>query len=174
MANRPDALQSSRRSQCFSASIQTTWLYRPDAIQCLTSVRVSASRNNYGKTAAIVRMMSSIRQERAYQVQPSGRQPSWFGRSSFIYGNNFVQPKCNRPDAQATPSGRGLVMEAFSATLERRLQLTVRTLGQAVRTPSGILVITFYSNIGLGRNQRRWKAKKKLCKLRIRTAINSV
>jgi hypothetical protein len=41
--------------------------------------------------------------------------------------------------------------------LERRLQLTVRTLGQAVRTPSGILVITFNSNIGLGRNWRRWK-----------------
>jgi hypothetical protein len=65
-------------------------------------------------------------------------------------------------------------MEAYSATLERRLQLTVRTLGQAVRTPSGILVITFYSNIGLGRNQRRWKAKKKLCNLKVRTAINNV
>jgi hypothetical protein len=59
----------------------------------------------------------------------------------------------HRLDARATPSGRGLVMEAFSGTLERRLQLTVRTLGQAVRTPSGILVTTFYSNIGLGRNQ---------------------
>jgi hypothetical protein len=47
-------------------------------------------------------------------------------------------------------------------------------LGQAVRTPSGILVITFYSNIGLGRNQRRWKAKKKFCKLSVWTAINSV
>jgi len=44
--------------------------------------------------------------------------------------------------------------------LERRLQLTVLTLGQAVRTPSGNLIITFYSNIGLGRNWRRWKAKK--------------
>jgi hypothetical protein len=166
MANHPDALQSSRRSQCFSASVRTTWLYRLDAIQCLTSVRVSASRHIYGKTAATVEMMSSIRQERAYQVQPSGRQPSRSGRSKPYYGN-FVQPKCNRPDARATPSGRGLVMEAFSATLERRLQLTVRTLGQAVRTPSGILVITFYSNIGLGQNQRRWKAKKKLYKFNI-------
>jgi hypothetical protein len=52
-------------------------------------------------------------------------------------------------------------MEAFSPILERRLQLTVRTLGQAVQTSSGILVITFYSNIGLGQNQRRWKANKK-------------
>jgi hypothetical protein len=65
-------------------------------------------------------------------------------------------------------------MEAFSAILERRLQLTIRTLGQAVRTPSGILDITIYSNIGLGRNRRRWKAKKKFCKLSIRMAINSV
>jgi hypothetical protein len=47
--------------------------------------------------------------------------------------------------------------------------LTVRTLGQAVQTPSGILVITFYSNIGLGRNRRRWKAKKMFCKLSVRT-----
>jgi hypothetical protein len=182
MANRPDALQSLRRSQCSSASVRTTWLYRPDAIQCLTRIRVSASRHSYGKTDATVRTMcdrvrtmSSIRQERAYQVQPSGRQPSWSERSSFIYGNcvhqfncpdislqgpdapkpyygNYMPSKCNRPDARATPSGHSLVMEAFSATLERRLQLTVWTLGQAVRTPSGILVISFYSNIRLGRN----------------------
>jgi hypothetical protein len=161
MANRPNALQSSRRSQCSSASVRTTWLYLPDAIQGLTSIRVSASRHSYGKTAATVRTMcdpirtmSSIRQERAYQVQPSGRQPLWSGRSSFIYGN-FVQPKCNCPDARATPSGRGLVMEAFGAILERRLQLIVRTLDQAVRMPFGIFIITFYSNIGLGQNQRR-------------------
>jgi hypothetical protein len=69
MANRPDALQSSRRSQCSSETIRTTWLYRLDAIQCLTSIRVSASRHNYRKTAKTVRRMcdpvrtmSSIRQ----------------------------------------------------------------------------------------------------------------
>jgi hypothetical protein len=90
-------------------------------------------------------------------VQPSGRQPVGSGRSKPYYGN-YVQPKCNRSDDRATPSGRGLVMEAFGAILERRLQLTVRTLGQAVQIPSGILVITFYSNIGLGRNRRHWKA----------------
>jgi hypothetical protein len=65
-------------------------------------------------------------------------------------------------------------MEAFSATLERRLQLTVRTLGQAVRTPLGILVITFYSNIGLGQNWRHWKDKKKYYKLSIWMAIISI
>jgi hypothetical protein len=37
-------------------------------------------------------------------------------------------------------------------------------------TPSGILIITFYSNIGLRRNQLHWKANKKLCKLIIWTA----
>jgi hypothetical protein len=103
-------------------------------------------------------------------VEPSGHQPSGSERSKPYFGN-YVQPKCNRPDARATPSERGLVMEAFSAILERRFQLTVRTLGQAVRTPSGILVITFYSNIGLGRNWRRWKANEILYKLIVWTAI---
>jgi hypothetical protein len=90
------------------------------------------------------------------------------------YYGNYVQPKCNRSDARATPSGRGLVIEAFGAILERRLQLTVLTLNQAVRIPSGILVIPFYSNIGLGRNWRRWKSNKILCKLSIQTAITSI
>jgi hypothetical protein len=69
MANLPDALQSSIRSQCSSGSIRTTWLYHLDVIQCLTSIRVSASRNSYGKMAATIRTMcdpvwtmSSIRQ----------------------------------------------------------------------------------------------------------------
>jgi hypothetical protein len=116
MANRPEARQSSRKSQCSSASVRTTWLYRPDAIQCLTRNRVSASRHNYGKTATTVRMMcdpvrtmSSIRQERAYQVQPSGRHPSWSGRSSFIYGNCVHQ--FNRPDVSLQgPNAPSLIM----------------------------------------------------------------
>jgi len=33
---------------------------------------------------------------RAFKVQPSGRQSSWSGRSSFIYGNCVHQ--INRPD----------------------------------------------------------------------------
>jgi hypothetical protein len=75
-------------------------------------------------------------------VQPSRHQPSRFGRSKPYY-RNYVQLKCNCPDARATPSGRGLVKEAFSAILERQLQFTVQTLGQAVRTPFSILDITF-------------------------------
>jgi hypothetical protein len=116
MANRPDALQSSRKSQCSSASVRTTWLYRPDAIQGLTSIRVSASRHSYGKTAATIwtmcdpiRTMSSIRKERAYQVQQSRRQPSWSGRSSFIYGNCVHQ--FNRPDVSLQgPDAPSLIM----------------------------------------------------------------
>lgn len=52
-----EAHQSSRRSQCSNASVRMTWLYHSDVIQGLTSIRVSASRHSYGKTAATVRMM---------------------------------------------------------------------------------------------------------------------
>jgi hypothetical protein len=150
MANRPDALQSSRKSQCFNASVRTTSLYRPDAIQCLTEIRVSALRHSYGKTAATVRTMPFIRQERAYQVQPSGHQPSWSGQSSCIYGNcmhqfnrpdapkpyygNYVQPKCNRPDAR---SSRSDALRYFDHNFLVKYQI--------------------------GRNRRRWKADKKCC-----------
>jgi hypothetical protein len=65
-------------------------------------------------------------------------------------------------------------MEAFSAILERRLQLTIRTLGQAFRTPSGCLIITFYSNIGLRRNRHRWKANEILYELIVQTANRSI
>jgi hypothetical protein len=124
MANRPDALQSSRKSQCFSASVRMMWLYCPDAIQCLTRIRVSASRHSYGKTAATVRTMSSIRQERAYQVQPFGHQPSWSGRSSFIYGNCVHQ--FNRPDVSLQgPDAPSLIM-----VISCSRSATVRTLGK--------------------------------------------
>jgi hypothetical protein len=124
MTNRPNALQSSRKSQCFSTSVRTTWLYRPDAIQCFTSIRVSVSRHSYGKTAATVRTMcdpirtmSSIRQERAYQVQP-------FGRSSFLYGNYVHQ--FNRLDVSLQgPDAPSLIMVISCSRSE-----TVWTLGQ--------------------------------------------
>jgi hypothetical protein len=102
-------------------------------------------------------------------VQPSGHQPSRSGRSKPYYGN-YVQQKCNCPDARATQSGRGLVMEAFSATLERRLQLTVRTLGQAV----WYFGHNFLLKYQIGTNLRHWKANKKYCLLMVRTAIRIV
>jgi hypothetical protein len=121
MANRPDA---SRKSQCSSASVQTMWLYRLEAIQCLTRNRVSASRHSNGKTAATIRMMSSIRQKRAYQVQPSGRQPSWSRRSSFIYGNCVHQ--FNRPDVRLEGSDAPSLIMVISCSRSA----TVWTLGQ--------------------------------------------
>jgi hypothetical protein len=174
MANRSDALQSLRRSECSSASVRTMWQYRPDTIQCLTSIRVSDSKHSYGKTAETVRTtcdpvrtMFSIRQDVNTKFNRlDGRLHGPDDQASYMeiactsstlpdislqgpdapkpYYGNYVQPKCNRPNARETPSRHGLVREAFSATLERRLQLTVRTLGQAVRTSTGILIITFY------------------------------
>jgi hypothetical protein len=128
MAKRSDVFQSSRRSQCSSASVRTTWLYCPNDIQCLTSIRVSSSRHCYGKTAATVQKMcdpvwtmSSIRQDvhtkfnrsdvsiRGPDDQASNMEiactsstvrtsPSGSKRSKPYYGN-YVQPKCNRLDA---------------------------------------------------------------------------
>jgi hypothetical protein len=124
MANRPDALHSLRRSQCSSASVWMTWLYRPNAIQCLTRIRVSDSRHSYGKTAATVRTMSSIRQERAYQVQPSGRQPSWSRRSSVIYGI-CVHQFHRSDDHPPSPDAPSLIMVITCSQSE-----TFQTLGQ--------------------------------------------
>jgi hypothetical protein len=124
MTNCPNALQSSRKSKCFSTSVRTTWLYRPDAIQCLTSNRVSASRHSYGNMFATVRTMSSIRQERAYQVQPSGRQPSWSGRSSFLYGKYVHQ--FNRPDI----SVQGPDFPSLIIVISCSRSATIWTLGQ--------------------------------------------
>jgi len=180
MANRPDALQSSRRPQCSSASVRTTWLYRLDAIQCLTSIRVSDSRHSYRKTAATVRTMCdpvrtmfSIRQDvhtKFNRLDVSLHGPddqASYMEIAFISSTvrtstfrvrtlqSLIMVITYRRSATVQMLGQhrpdaALLWKAFSATLERRLQLTVRTLGQAVRTPSGILVITFYSNIGLG------------------------
>jgi hypothetical protein len=70
-----------------------------------------------------VRTMFSIRKERSYQVQPSGRQPSWFGRSSIIYGNCVHQ--FNRPDVSLLgPDGQSLYMEITCSRSE-----TIRTVG---------------------------------------------
>jgi hypothetical protein len=104
MANRPNALQSSRRSKCSSASVRTTWLYRLDAIQCLTSIRVSDSRHSYGNTAAIVRTMFSIRQD--------------------------VHTKFNRPDGSLHgPDDQASYMEiACTSSTVRTLAFKVRTL----------------------------------------------
>jgi hypothetical protein len=115
MANRPDALQSSRRSQCSSASVRTVWLYRPDAIRCLTSIRVSNSRHSYGKTAATVRMMCDPLQTRFYIRQDVHK--------------NFNHPdvRLNGPDDQASY----MEIECTSSTV-RTSAFKVRTLQSLV------------------------------------------
>jgi hypothetical protein len=111
MANHPDTLQSSSKSQCSSASVQMMWLYHPDVIQCLTTIRVSASRHSYGKTAATVRTMydpvrtmSSIRQD--------------------------VHTKFNRPDVSLHgPNDQASYMEiACTSSTVRTSTFRVRTL----------------------------------------------
>jgi len=133
MANRPDALQRSRRSQCSSASVRTTWLYRPDAIQCLTSIRISDSRHSYGKMVATVRTMCDpvrtmfyIRQDvhtkfnrPDVSLHGPDDQASYMEiacTSSTVRTSAFRvpdAPKYNRPDARATPSGHNLIMKSF-------------------------------------------------------------
>jgi hypothetical protein len=49
MANRPEAIKSSRRIQCSSAFIRTTWQYRPVAIQSSTSNRVFVLDTDMGR-----------------------------------------------------------------------------------------------------------------------------
>jgi hypothetical protein len=131
MANLPDALQSSRRSQCSNASVRTTWLYRPDAIQGLTSIRVSGSRHSYMKTAATVQTMCD---------------PVW----TMFSIRQDVHTKFNRPDVSLHgPDDQASYMEitCTSSTVRmspfrvRKLQsliivitcsqsTTVQTLGQ--------------------------------------------
>jgi len=115
MANRPDALQSSRRAQCSSASVWTTWLYRPDAIQCLTSIRVSDSRHSYGKTAATVQMMCDL-----VRTMSSIRQ--------------VVHSKFNRPDACLHGSDDQASFMEITCTSS-----TVRTSAFRVRTLRALL-----------------------------------
>jgi hypothetical protein len=111
MANCPDALQSSRRSQCSSASVWTTWLYRLDAIQCLTSIGVSASRHSYGKTTATVRTMCD-----PVRTMSSIRQ--------------VVHTKYNRPDVSLHgPDDQASYMKiACTSSTVQTLAFRVRTL----------------------------------------------
>jgi len=49
IANRPTTIQSLRRIQYSSASVRTTWQYRPYAIQCSTSNRISVLDTDMGR-----------------------------------------------------------------------------------------------------------------------------
>jgi hypothetical protein len=105
--------KSSKRSSEFEKIpvFQTTWLYHPDAIQCLTSIRVSASRHSYGKTAATVRTMCD-----PVQTMSSIRQ--------------VVHSKFNRPDVSLhSPDDQASYMEiACTSSTVRTSTFRVRTL----------------------------------------------
>jgi hypothetical protein len=131
MANRPDALQSSRRSQCSSASVRTTWLYRLDAIQGLTSIRVSVSRHSYGKTAATVRTMCdpvrtmfSIRQD----VHTKFNRPD-----VNLHGPDdqasYMEIACTSSTVRTSPF-RVRTLQSLIMVITCRKSATVRTLGQ--------------------------------------------
>jgi hypothetical protein len=131
MANRPDALQCSRKSQCFSASVRTTWLYRPDSIQCLTRIRVSASRHSYGKTVATVwtmcdpvRTMFSIRQD----VHTKFNHPD-----VNLHGPDdqasYMKITCTSSTVRTSPF-RVRTLQSLIMVITCSQSATVRTLGQ--------------------------------------------
>jgi hypothetical protein len=131
MANRPNALQSSRRSQCSSASFWTTWLYCPNAIQGLTSIRVFASRHSYGKTAATVRTMCdpirtlfSIRQD----VHTKFNRPD-----VNLHGPDdqasYMEIACTISTVRTSPF-RVQTLQSLIMVITCSQSATVRTLGQ--------------------------------------------
>jgi hypothetical protein len=131
MANRPDALQGSRRSQCSSPSVRTTWLYRPDAIKSLTSIRVSTLRYNYRKTAATVRTMcdpfrtmSSIRQV----VHTKFNRPdvSLHGLDDQA---SYMEIACTSSTVRTSPF-RVRTLQSLIMVITCSWSATVRTLGQ--------------------------------------------
>jgi hypothetical protein len=129
----PDALQSFRRIQRSSVSVQTTWQYRSDSIQC-SSKMISFADTDMGR-----------------QLQLSGRQVYTVRTLSLI--RQDVEKNCNRSDVRATPferqsllwklraaevqpSARGLIQERISAFFEKPVaQLSVRTTLACFRTP---------------------------------------
>jgi hypothetical protein len=87
------------------------WQYRPDAIQCLTSIRVSESRHSYGKTAVTVRTMCD---------------PVW----TMFSIRQDVHTKFNRPDSSLHgPDNQASYMEiGCTSSIVRTSAFRVRTL----------------------------------------------
>jgi len=83
MVTRPDALQSSRRIHRLSASVRTTWQYRPDTSQSLRRIRFSFADTDMGR-----------------QLRLSGRQVYTIRTPSLI--RQDVGKNCNHPDVRVT------------------------------------------------------------------------
>jgi hypothetical protein len=108
MVNHPDAIKSSRRIQCSSVSIRTTWKYHPDAIQSSTSNRVSVSDTNMGRELQTVRTMwcsrpdailgrKSCSKSATVWTRPCyGSFQSYFGKTVAV---DRLNARSSRPDA---------------------------------------------------------------------------
>jgi len=110
------------------------------------------------------------------RLQPSGRCPpqgklciqsSTVRTSVFMVRTIKHHGNCVHQFNRLDVSLQGPDTQSLIMVITCSWTATVRTLGQAIQTPFGILFITFYSNIGFGRNWRRWKANKKYCKLMV-------
>jgi hypothetical protein len=130
---RSSEFQKNPEFKCISESVRTTWLHRPDAFQCSTSKTDFFPKNRYGKTTATVRTMSCSRQDaildkasRAEDVQASGRQTPWSGRS----GLN-MEIVCSRSATVRTRSYSGKNINEFEKPVA---QLFVQTSSTTVRT----------------------------------------
>jgi hypothetical protein len=92
---------------------------RPNDTQCSSSYRISFQNTDMGRSLQPSRHVDSRpdalihKASCALKIQTSGRQPSWSGRVSYLYGN-CVQLKCDRPNNRATPFGHGSKQERIS------------------------------------------------------------
>jgi len=114
-----------------SASVRTTWLYRPDAIQCLTSIRVSASRHSYGKMAATVwtmcdpvQTMFSIRQD--VQTKFNHLDVSLHGSDDQA---SYMEIACTSSTVR-TSALMVRTLQSLIMVMTCRQSATIRTLGQ--------------------------------------------
>jgi hypothetical protein len=170
------------------ATIQTSLWRRLDASQCLEAsvLKTSGHQSNTVRTLCQASPISTwswisavdtvwevfARRPDDVVTRPDIVQHFRIFRVSFLNAERSYGE--DRPDARPSRPDVDLVMEAFNAILERRLQLTFQKLGQAVRTTSSILIITFCSNNGLGWNWCHSKANKKCYNLTIHMANRNV
>jgi hypothetical protein len=107
---------------CLKTQLWEDGCYRPDDV--LYKARTCIPSSTVRTSAFMVRMIKLHIWKLRAPVQPSGRQPSWSGRSSFIYKNCVHQ--FNRPDVSLQgPDAPSLIM-----VISCSRSVTVRTLGQ--------------------------------------------
>jgi hypothetical protein len=100
---------------------------RPDAFQCSTSKMIFFPKHKYGKTAATVRTTWLFRPDAILDkascvedVQPSGHQTPWFGRSGLNMEITCSRSTTIRTLGQHCPDA-ALFRKEFQANLKSRL-----------------------------------------------------